>query len=82
MLTDLMSKTWSGLTTKEYKKHKGLTNENLRDNMTNMAQCPGGRNCHCLKTFGKYNSRPRHHNRPLRYLGGRFFKICPKTLHR
>lgn len=28
--------TWSGLTTKEYKKYKGLTKENLRDNMTNM----------------------------------------------
>ena len=36
MLTDLMSKTWSGLTTKEYMKHKGLTKENLRENMTNM----------------------------------------------
>ena len=36
MLTDLMSKTWSGLTTREYKEHKGLTKENLRDNMTNM----------------------------------------------
>lgn len=35
-LTDLMSKTWSGYTTKEYKKLKGLTKENLRDNMTNM----------------------------------------------
>ena len=35
-LTDLMSKTWSGLTTKEYKNLKGLTKENLRDNMTNM----------------------------------------------
>jgi len=35
-LTDLMSKTWSGLTTKEYKRLKGLTKENLRDNMTNM----------------------------------------------
>ena len=31
-----MSKTWSGLTTREYKKYKGLTKENLRDNMTNM----------------------------------------------
>ena len=29
LLTDLMSKTWSGLTTREYKKHKGLT-ENAR----------------------------------------------------
>jgi len=34
-LTDLMSKTWSGMTTKEYKKHKDLKKENLRDNMTN-----------------------------------------------
>jgi hypothetical protein len=34
-LTDLMSKTWSGLTTREYKKFKGLKKENLRDNMTN-----------------------------------------------
>ncbi len=35
-LTDLMSKTWSGMTTREYKHYKGLTKENLRDNMTNM----------------------------------------------
>ena len=34
-LTDLLSKTWSGYTTKEYKSYKGLTKENLRDNMTN-----------------------------------------------
>jgi hypothetical protein len=34
-LTDLMSKTWSGLTTREYKKFKDLKKENLRDNMTN-----------------------------------------------
>ncbi|MCQ2339958.1 MAG: Bro-N domain-containing protein [Paludibacteraceae bacterium] len=34
-LTDLMSKVWSGLSTKEYKHHKGLTTQNLRDNMTN-----------------------------------------------
>jgi hypothetical protein len=30
-----MSKTWSGLTTHEYKSLKGLKKENLRDNMTN-----------------------------------------------
>lgn len=34
-LTDLMSRTWSGMTTREYKKFKGLRKENLRDNMTN-----------------------------------------------
>ena len=35
-LTDLMSRTWSGMTTREYKRFKGLKKENLRDNMTNM----------------------------------------------
>lgn len=36
LLTDLMSKTWSGMTTREYKNFKGLTKENLRDNMSNI----------------------------------------------
>ena len=36
ILTDLLTKVWSGYTTKEYKAYKGLTKENLRDNMTNM----------------------------------------------
>lgn len=30
-LTDLMSRVWSGLSTREYKQHKGLKKENLRD---------------------------------------------------
>ena len=34
-LTDLMTKTWSGMTTREYKKHKNLKKEALRDHMTN-----------------------------------------------
>lgn len=34
-LTDLMTKTWSGLNTRDYKNLKGLRKENLRDNMTN-----------------------------------------------
>ena len=34
-LTDIITKTWSGFTTKEYKDFKGLKKENLRDNMTN-----------------------------------------------
>ena len=34
-LTDLMSRTWSGMNTREYKQYKGLKKENLRDNMTN-----------------------------------------------
>lgn len=34
-LTDIITKAWSDITTKEYKILKGLKKENLRDNMTN-----------------------------------------------
>jgi len=36
ILTNVLTKAWSGMTTGEYKHHKGLTKENLRDNMTNV----------------------------------------------
>ena len=35
-LTDIISREWSGFTTKQYKHYKGLKKENLRDNMTNL----------------------------------------------
>lgn len=34
-LTDVIYRTWSDMTSKEYKQFKGLKKENLRDNMTN-----------------------------------------------
>jgi len=36
ILTNVLTKAWSGMTTKQYKHYKGLTKENLRDNMTNI----------------------------------------------
>ena len=36
VLTNVLTKAWSGMTTGEYKQYKGLTKENLRDNMTNI----------------------------------------------
>jgi hypothetical protein len=36
ILTNEITKAWSGLNTKEYKKFKNLKKENLRDNMTNL----------------------------------------------
>lgn len=36
ILTDDISFAWAGLKTKDYKKHKNLKKENLRDNMTNL----------------------------------------------
>ena len=35
-LTDIITKEWSGLTTKQYKSYKGLKKESLRGNMTNL----------------------------------------------
>jgi len=35
-LTDIITREWSGFTTKQYKNFKGLKKENLRDNMTNL----------------------------------------------
>ncbi|QQR65082.1 hypothetical protein IPH92_00680 [Candidatus Kaiserbacteria bacterium] len=36
ILTNEITKAWTGMTTKEYKNLKGLKKENLRDNMTNL----------------------------------------------
>lgn len=35
-LTDILTEAWSGMKTRQYKEHKGLKKENLRDNMSNM----------------------------------------------
>ena len=35
-LTDIVTMAWSGKSTRSYKAHKGLTKQNLRDNMTNV----------------------------------------------
>ena len=35
-LTDIITRAWSGKTTKQYKQFKGFKKENLRDNMTNI----------------------------------------------
>ena len=36
LLTDIITKQWSGMKTREYKDFKGLHKESLRDNMTNI----------------------------------------------
>ncbi len=35
-LTDIITQSWSGMTTRQYKQFKGLKTESLRDNMTNL----------------------------------------------
>ncbi len=38
ILTDEITKAWSGMTTRQYKKLKGLKKENLRDNMSTIEE--------------------------------------------
>lgn len=40
ILTDEISRAWSGMTTRQYKKLKGLKKENLRDNMSDLELVP------------------------------------------
>ena len=36
ILTDEITKAWSGMTTRQYKNYKGLKKENHRDNMSTL----------------------------------------------
>jgi len=36
VLTDEISKSWLGMTARQYKKFKGVKKENLRDNMSDL----------------------------------------------
>ena len=36
ILTDVLTKAWSGMTTGDYKRYKGLTKQNLRDNVSRL----------------------------------------------
>jgi hypothetical protein len=79
MLTDLMSKTWSGLTTREYKKHKGLTKENLRDNMTNMELLLNA-SFHLRKPLITFNPPKNCLSKSRMINKCRFYEIVPQPL--
>ena len=48
ILTDEITKAWSGMSTRQYKNLKGLKKENLRDNMSDLEHVLGQfRHFHC-----------------------------------
>ena len=49
-LTDIITKEWSGLTTKQYKHLKGLKKESLRDNMPTRYESVGCDDCRFIGT--------------------------------
>lgn len=68
-LTDIIYQTWSGKTSKEYKRFKGLKKESLRDNMTNtelalnMLAEAATRSCPKRKTRSILKSTPKLPNK-------------------
>ena len=83
ILTNVLTKAWSGMTTGEYKQYKGLTKENLRDNMTNIELA--------LNTLAEVDtteiSRQRnpksfHESQQTAQAGGKIAKTPEKTLKR
>ena len=49
-LTDIITKEWSGLTTKQYRSYKGLKKESLRDNMPTRYESVGCDDCWFIGT--------------------------------
>ncbi len=57
ILTDEISRAWSGMTTRQYKKLKGLKKENLRDNMSDLELVLTMLAEALRRTFPKYQTR-------------------------
>ena len=53
ILTDEITKAWSGFSVKQYKNHKGLKKENLRDNMTEISKQKNPKNFQENKIIAK-----------------------------
>jgi len=82
-LTDILTKEWSGFTTREYKDYKGLQKENLRDHMTNTENT--------LNTLAevsttdisrKKNPKNFQENKVVAKMGGRVAKVAKEELER
>ena len=83
MLTNILTKAWSGMTTGQYKTYKGLTKENLRDNMTTLELA--------LNTLAKAatteisrhrNPKTMAENKQVAQSGGNAAKLARKDIER
>ena len=69
IITDEISRAWSGMSTRQYKNLKGLKKENLRDNMTTL-ELVLNMLAEATTTEGTGNPFGKHRRGPCRWQGG------------
>lgn len=81
ILTNEIYKTWSGMTSKEYKQYKGLRKESLRDNMDNIELILTDLSEEATKRIAVKN-KPKglKENVPVAHIGGRVAKVAREKL--
>ena len=83
ILTNDMTKAWSGKTVKEYKAHKGLHKENLRDNMTDVELALNSLAEVTTRALtAQYNPRGLEENRQIAKEGGGVSKTARLEIER
>ena len=83
MLTNILTKAWSGMTTGEYKGFKGLTKESLRDNMTTLELALNTLAEAATTEISKHrNPQTMAENRQVAKSGGHAAKIARQDIER
>ncbi len=83
LLTDIITRAWSGKTTGEYKKYKGLKKENLRDNMTNLELALNTLAEAATTEFSKqYNPKGVEENKKVAKKGGDAARVARENIEK
>jgi len=83
MLTNILTKAWSGMTTGQYKTYKGLTKENLRDNMTTLELALNTLAEAATTEISRHrNPRTMAENKQVAQSGGNAAKLARKDIER
>ena len=83
MLTNILTKAWSGMTTGQYKTYKGLTKENLRDNMTTLELALNTlAEAATTEISRQRNPKTRTENKQVAQSGGNAAKLARKDIER
>ena len=83
ILTDDVTKGWSGMTTREYKDFKGLKKENLRDNMSRMEELLTDLGEEATKELAKeYKPIGLEANKKIARMGGNTAKVARNDIEK
>ena len=81
ILTNEIYKSWSDMTTQEYKEYKGLRKESLRDNMTRMEELLSDLGEEATRELTrKFNPQGLDQNKTIARMGGHTAKVARKDI--